>query len=65
MAALNMDLLARVMAFRREMRMPSLEARLLEERPPKVTGEDGYKAVEIALAAYESAESGRPVGLSG
>jgi predicted dehydrogenase len=31
-----------------------------EERPPKVTGEDGYKAVEIALAAYESAESGRP-----
>jgi predicted dehydrogenase len=35
-------------------------AAVREQRPPKVSGEDGYKAVEIALAAYESAESGRP-----
>ena len=32
-------------------------------RPPSVTGYDGYKALEIALAAYRSAESGQPVAL--
>jgi predicted dehydrogenase len=30
-------------------------------RPPKVTGEDGLRAVEVALAAYRSAERGQPV----
>jgi predicted dehydrogenase len=35
-----------------------------EERKPKVTGEDGYKALEIAIAAYESAASGTPVKLN-
>jgi predicted dehydrogenase len=30
-------------------------------RPPAVTGKDGYKALEIVLAAYESAEKGEPV----
>jgi predicted dehydrogenase len=34
-----------------------------EQRPAKVTGEDGYKALEITLAAYESAGSGQAVRL--
>ncbi|RME70522.1 MAG: gfo/Idh/MocA family oxidoreductase [Chloroflexi bacterium] len=34
-----------------------------DRRPPRVTGEDGYKALEIALAAYRSAETGQPVRL--
>ena len=34
-----------------------------ENRPAQVTGWDGYRAVEVALAAYESAESGQPVYL--
>ncbi len=32
-------------------------------RPPKVTGLDGFRALEVALAAYESAQSGQPVRL--
>ncbi len=32
-----------------------------EQRPPKISGEDGYKALEIVLAAYESAASGQRV----
>jgi predicted dehydrogenase len=28
-----------------------------------VTGTDGYKALEVALAAYASAEQGQPVKL--
>jgi UDP-N-acetylglucosamine 3-dehydrogenase len=31
------------------------------EKEPIVTAEDGYKALEIALAALESAQTGRPV----
>ncbi len=38
-------------------------AAIREQRPPKVTGVDGYKALEIALAAYKSAEIGEPVKL--
>lgn len=38
-------------------------AAIREQRPPQVTGEDGYKALEVAVAAYRSAESGRPVKL--
>jgi len=34
-----------------------------EKRQPKVSGEDGLKAVQIALAAYESAERGQPIKL--
>jgi predicted dehydrogenase len=34
-----------------------------ERRPAKVTGEDGYRALEITLAAYESAASGQAVRL--
>lgn len=34
-----------------------------EQRPPKVTGEDGYRALEVAQAAYASAESEQPVKL--
>lgn len=36
-----------------------------ENRAPSVTGEDGLRAVEIVEAAYQSAESGQPVRLSG
>ncbi|MCL6445271.1 MAG: Gfo/Idh/MocA family oxidoreductase [Alicyclobacillus sp.] len=32
-------------------------------RPPSITGEDGLRAMEVALAAYESARTGRPVKL--
>jgi predicted dehydrogenase len=38
-------------------------AAIREQRPPTVTGEDGYKALEVALAAYTSAERGQPVKL--
>lgn len=33
-------------------------------RPPAVTGEDGYRALEVALAAYRSAATGQPVRLA-
>jgi len=36
---------------------------VLEDRPPRATGYDGYKALEVALAAYESAKAGSPVKL--
>jgi predicted dehydrogenase len=32
-------------------------------REPAITGEDGYRALEIALAAYRSAEIERPVAI--
>lgn len=32
-----------------------------EDREPSITGYDGLKALEVALAAYESARSGAPV----
>jgi predicted dehydrogenase len=35
-----------------------------ENRPPSVTGMDGYRALEVALAAYQSAETGQPVKLA-
>jgi predicted dehydrogenase len=34
-----------------------------EDRSPVVTGWDGYRAVEVTMAAYESANSGIPVQL--
>jgi predicted dehydrogenase len=43
--------------------MNEFAAAIREKRSPSVTGYDGYKALEIALAAYRSAESGQPVGL--
>lgn len=39
-------------------------AALREDRAPPVTGLDGCRALEVALAAYESARSGQPVRLS-
>lgn len=39
-------------------------AAIREGRPPAVTGEDGLRALEVALAAYRSAETGAPVKLS-
>jgi predicted dehydrogenase len=36
-----------------------------ENRQPLVTGMDGYRAVEVALAAYQSDQSGQPVQLEG
>ncbi len=39
-------------------------ARVAQEgTPPSVTGEDGLRALEVALAAYRSAETGRTVEL--
>lgn len=34
-----------------------------EDREPSVSGEDGLRALEVALAAYESARRGQPVQL--
>jgi len=36
---------------------------LRDQRQPRVTGYDGYKAVEVVEAAYASAETGQPVRL--
>ena len=33
-------------------------------RPPSITGEDGLKALEVALAAYQSAASQHPIALT-
>ncbi len=38
-------------------------AAIREQRAPAVTGEDGLRAVEVTLAAYESARCGQPVAL--
>ena len=38
-------------------------AAIREQRAPSVSGYDGYKAMEVALAAYRSAEIGEPVAL--
>lgn len=38
-------------------------AAIREDRPPRVTGEDGLRALQIALAAYASAAQGQPVRL--
>jgi predicted dehydrogenase len=38
-------------------------AAIREQRAPQITGEDGYKALEVALAVYASAEAGQPVAL--
>ena len=35
-------------------------AAIREQRPPLVTGEDGLRALEIALAAYKAGEAGAP-----
>jgi predicted dehydrogenase len=39
-------------------------ASIRDDRPPGVTGLDGYRALELALAAYASAETGQPVPLT-
>lgn len=38
-------------------------AAIREDREPTVTGMDGYRALEVTLAAYQSAASGEPVRL--
>lgn len=35
-----------------------------EDREPSITGRDGLKALEVALAAYESAATGRPISIN-
>ena len=35
-----------------------------DDRAPKATGYDGYKAVEVVMAAYKSVETGEPVQLA-
>jgi predicted dehydrogenase len=39
-------------------------AAIRDDRPPGVSGLDGYRALEVALAAYESARTEQPVRLS-
>jgi len=39
-------------------------AAIREHRPPRVTGWDGYRAVEVVAAAYESARRGQPVRIA-
>lgn len=39
-------------------------AAIRERRAPSVSGEDGYRALQITLAAYESAQTGRQVRLT-
>jgi predicted dehydrogenase len=34
-----------------------------ENRAPSITGEDGLRALEVAMAAYRSAKIGKPVQL--
>jgi predicted dehydrogenase len=38
-------------------------ASIREGRAPSVTWQDGYEALRVALACYESAEAGQPVQL--
>jgi len=38
-------------------------AAIRDDRSPRVSGLDGYRAVEVALAAYQSAATGQPVRL--
>lgn len=38
-------------------------AAIRDNRPPAITGYDGYRALEVALAAYTSAACGEPVRL--
>jgi predicted dehydrogenase len=37
---------------------------ILAERPVPIDGEDGLRALEVAIAAYRSSESGRPVAIT-
>jgi predicted dehydrogenase len=39
-------------------------AAIRQQRPPLVTGADGYRAVEATIAAYESARRGQPVQIA-
>ena len=39
-------------------------AAIREGREPSITGYDGLKALEVALAAYRSAKAGEPVKLA-
>lgn len=36
---------------------------MAEGEPPPVTGQDGRKAIEVVLAAYQSADTGRSITL--
>jgi predicted dehydrogenase len=40
-------------------------AAIREDREPSITGEDGLKSLELALAIYRSAETGQSVSLKG
>ena len=37
---------------------------ILEGRPVPISGEDGLRALEVAIAAYRSAEARRPVAIA-
>lgn len=48
--------------FDREMITAFVDA-IINDRAPDITGEDGYKALEVALAAYEAIKRRQPVSL--
>ena len=37
---------------------------ILAARPVPITGEDGLRALEVAIAAYRSAEERRPIAIA-
>ncbi|MEO8396146.1 MAG: Gfo/Idh/MocA family oxidoreductase, partial [Chloroflexota bacterium] len=39
-------------------------ASIRDQRPPSITWQDGYQALRVALACYESAQQGQPVKLA-
>ena len=43
--------------------MADFVAMIRESREPFISGEDGQRALEVALAAYESARRAEPVRL--
>ena len=43
--------------------VPDFVDAIRERREPSISGEDGLRALEVALAAYRSAEISAPVSL--
>ena len=43
--------------------MREFASSVLEGREPPITGEDGLRALEVVVAAYEAAERGEPVAV--
>ena len=48
--------------FDREMIAAFMDS-IVQNRKPDISGEDGYKALEVALAAYQAIKKRQPVSL--